>query len=138
MHNWLGTGLLTSSGVKWHKRRKILTPAFHFNILQQFLVIFNDETSRLVEKLHDKCDSTINVVPLVTNFTLQTIAETAMGFSSVIDETGQKKYKAAIHEIVQIVFKRLAKPWLCFDPIFYFSKLAREESSVIKILHDFS
>ena len=39
---------------------------------------------------------------------------------------------------MQIVFKRLAKTWLCFDPIFYFSKLAREESSVIKILHDFS
>lgn len=36
----IGEGLLCSKSTKWSQRRRILTPAFHFNILQKFLSIF--------------------------------------------------------------------------------------------------
>ena len=37
---FLGDGLLNSNGKKWQQRRRILTPTFHFSILQQFLLVF--------------------------------------------------------------------------------------------------
>ncbi|CAD7087159.1 unnamed protein product, partial [Hermetia illucens] len=53
---WLKEGLLVSSGEKWFKRRKIITPAFHFKILEQFLEIFDAQSSSLVRILNDLKD----------------------------------------------------------------------------------
>ncbi|XP_026666988.1 probable cytochrome P450 4p3 [Ceratina calcarata] len=48
---WFNTGLLTSAGRKWQTRRKILTPAFHFNMLREFSDVFIKEGERLIGKL---------------------------------------------------------------------------------------
>lgn len=48
---WLKEGLLISRGRKWHKRRKIITPAFHFKILYQFVDIFERESRVLLKNL---------------------------------------------------------------------------------------
>jgi cytochrome P450 family 4 len=45
---WLGNGLLTSNGKEWASQRKIITPAFHFNILNEFLVVFNRRIDQMM------------------------------------------------------------------------------------------
>lgn len=51
LSEWLGTGLLIASGKKWHLRRKAITPAFHFKILDQFVEIFERQSTIFVENL---------------------------------------------------------------------------------------
>lgn len=48
---WLGEGLVNSNGWKWHQRRKMITPSFHFKILQDFHVVMNSNAGKFVEKL---------------------------------------------------------------------------------------
>lgn len=68
LYPWLGTGLLTSDGNKWYKRRKIITPTFHFKILDTFLDVFNENSEILVNKLREKAETgdVFDVYPFIT------------------------------------------------------------------------
>lgn len=73
---WLGNGLLLSTGKAWSTMRKIITPTFHFKILEQFLVIINRQTDIFIEKLKSKADgcSIINIEKPMSLLTLDVIA----------------------------------------------------------------
>ncbi|XP_053613693.1 cytochrome P450 4C1-like isoform X3 [Plodia interpunctella] len=72
---WLWDGLLLSSGLKWHQRRKILTPAFHFNILRQFLTIMEENCSRMLNALEATEGKATDVISLLSEYTLNSICE---------------------------------------------------------------
>lgn len=61
-------------GFKWKSHRKILSSAFHFGILQNFVSVFHRETDRLVAILKKFEGEEINIVPLAAQFTLYAIA----------------------------------------------------------------
>lgn len=44
------------AGKKWHERRKIITPAFHFKILEQFVEVFDRLGTTVVTKTLQKYD----------------------------------------------------------------------------------
>ena len=56
-HPWLRTGLLTSTGAKWKARRRLITPSFHFKMLEHFLPVFNRNAGVLANKLARHADS---------------------------------------------------------------------------------
>lgn len=70
---FLKTGLLTSNGEKWHTRRRMLTPTFHFEILKEFLEVFREESDKLVITLKENVDKVLDIIPVSTGFTLNTI-----------------------------------------------------------------
>jgi cytochrome P450 len=68
--------MIISSGSKWHSRRKLLTPAFHFSILEQFVPVFCEQTHILIKNLRDVTISNpegFDVVPFVTKCALDII-----------------------------------------------------------------
>lgn len=140
LHPWLGTGLLTSSGQKWRSRRKLLTPAFHFKILEDFVDVFNNEGQKLVKKLQKKADGKpFNSFPYITKCTLDIICETAMGTSiNAQDDEGENAYIDAIYKIGYMTQQRVANAWQHSSFLYWLSGYAKQRDSLVKILHEFS
>jgi cytochrome P450 family 4 len=139
LHDWLGTGLLTSGGRKWMTRRRILTPAFHFSILQQFVNIFNEETDKLVDIFKEVDDqSCVPINPHITQFTLKTIAESAMGTKLQFNTEKEVSYKRAVFTIGDVLLYRLIHTWLIYKLVNFFSPKFFEEKKALKVLHNFT
>lgn len=67
LNSTLGDGLLFSTNKKWFARRRIITPTFHFKILEQFFDVFVKHNQRLLEKLEMKAnEEPFDIFPLVT------------------------------------------------------------------------
>jgi len=50
---WIGEGLILKSGRKWYRNRRLLTPAFHFDILRAYVPIYNEAVDIFMQKLED-------------------------------------------------------------------------------------
>ena len=76
LHGWLGDGLLLISGKKWFRRRKIITPTFHFKILEQFVEIFDQQSATMAKRMYEKADgkTVINMFPVACLCALDIIA----------------------------------------------------------------
>jgi len=152
---WIGEGLVTSKRNKWRFRRKILTPAFHFRILNDFLPIMNKEASKLVQKLsqdkymspkckQDRSNSmgkTIDIVPLIALCTLDTICETAMGVNINCQDDAdgrQSHYVKCLNEVGEMALTRVTRPWLWFDAIFNRTKAGQKFNEAKNYMHEFS
>ncbi|KAB7499154.1 Cytochrome P450 4d2 [Armadillidium nasatum] len=139
MQPWLGTGLLTSSGKKWQHRRKMLTPAFHFKILEDFVEVFNQKSSKFVSNLLEKADGKpFNIFPFITLCTLDIILETAMGSNINVQETPNLDYVESIYEMGRLVTDRQSRPWLQIGFVFKLLGYARRQEKCLKILHSFA
>ncbi|KAF5301471.1 hypothetical protein FQA39_LY02200 [Lamprigera yunnana] len=139
MEAWLGTGLLTSKGSKWQYRRRLLTPAFHFGILQEFSKTIIEQSEILVERLKKNCHKPYIIIDsLITSFTLHTICETAMGTRLNEADEAAKTYVSTIYDMGQLILERIRYPFLTIQWLYRFSALSRKEKSLIKTLHDFT
>lgn len=152
---WLGTGLLLSTGDKWFKRRKILTPAFHFQILEKFVTIMNEQSKIFVKKLETVKGREVNIFPLVNLLALDVICglfglefynqfmirtlllEAAMG-CKINAQLEDSKYVRAVHRTTEIFIQRRFSPLKRSSFIYQFTGMYRREKKALEILHGFT
>uniref|UniRef100_A0AAT9UUQ0 Cytochrome P450 4NW1 n=1 Tax=Maconellicoccus hirsutus TaxID=177089 RepID=A0AAT9UUQ0_MACHI len=135
---WLCEGLLTSTGTKWHMRRKMLTPTFHFKILENFMPIFNRNAKFLTKKLMSTNNTPVDIDAYVSLCTLDIICETAMGTSLDFQMGEATEYVSAIKKAGEIVLKKSLTFWMNNNFFFNVSSTGREYRRNVKLLHRFT
>ncbi|KAH8321574.1 hypothetical protein KR074_009617 [Drosophila pseudoananassae] len=140
MHAWLGLGLLTSTGSKWHKRRKMITPAFHFNILQDFHEVMNENSSKFIDQLKKVADGD-NIFDFQEEahyLTLDVICDTAMGVSINAMENRSSSVVQAFKDMCYIIKMRAFNPWKRNEKLFQWASDYPAYKSTLKTLQDFT
>ncbi|XP_069680175.1 cytochrome P450 4C1-like isoform X1 [Periplaneta americana] len=139
MEPWLGSGLITSTGLKWHTHRKIITPSFHFKILENFVPIFSEKADILVKKLKEEVGGRVfDVYPYVSACTLDIICESAMGTCVNAQLTADSDYVKAVYNMKKITMERIAQPHLLSDFILSLTKWGKLQDKCLKVIHGFT
>ncbi|XP_028414063.1 cytochrome P450 4V2-like [Dendronephthya gigantea] len=139
LHSWLGTGLLTSTGNKWKSRRRLLTPTFHFKILNDFVSIHQKQSGIMVELLQAKADKgEFDIAPYITLCVLDIICETSMGIDIKAQYGSNPEYTKAVFSTCELIQERQKSPWLWPDFIYNITSSGRSHQKALNVLHGFT
>ncbi|OWF56653.1 Cytochrome P450 4F4 [Mizuhopecten yessoensis] len=137
---WLGDGLLISDGKKWERNRRLLTPAFHFDVLKAYVPIYNKVFDIFLDKMEEATSGgkSTDIYHSVGLATLDTLLRCVLSYEDKVQEQGSKHpYVNAVRTLTHIAVKRMMEPWLHPDVLFRFSSSGRKFFKYAKFVHDF-
>nr|XP_044995181.1 cytochrome P450 4F6-like [Jaculus jaculus]XP_044995182.1 cytochrome P450 4F6-like [Jaculus jaculus] len=137
---WLGDGLFLSAGAKWSHHRRLLTPAFHFDILKPYVKTFN-KTADIMhakwQRLASGGSARLDMFEHISLMTLDSLQKCIFGFDSNCQEH-PSKYIATILELSSLIIKRFYQLFLYLDFIYYLTPDGRRFREACKVAHDFT
>jgi len=140
---WLGYGLLTRSALEWRPRRKLLTPTFHYDILKNFVQVFNSQSLILIEQLNNHMKTNKNNIVedlghFISLYALDIICQTSMGQSVNAQVNSDSQYVKAVLRINDIIQQRIKNPLMWSNLIFNLIGSGKEHQWALDILHSFT
>ena len=136
---WLGEGLLIAEGNKWFRNRRLLTPAFHYSILKNYVSIYNSCVSILLDRWHKSArqGKSVLVFQTISSMSLDIILQCAFSFkSNTQEEKTQHPYARSCNEIIQHIADRGLNPIYRISWIYWRTAHGRKMKELCKLVHD--
>ncbi|CAG5116005.1 unnamed protein product [Candidula unifasciata] len=138
---WLGEGLIIANGDRWARSRRLLTPAFHFDILKSYLDIYNKCADILINKISTSSSGgkSMEMYSLINMHALDIILRCAFSYNSDCQtlESGNE-YVKVISELQRLWSKRALQPHLFVELIYSVSTDGKRFYKLCDIAHQVS
>nr|BAM73868.1 cytochrome P450 [Bombyx mori] len=132
--NWLGDGLVTSSGETWKRHRKLLSPAFSQQMLNIYTVVFNRESRNLISYIEIQMKSgPVLITAAFKEMALKALLSTAFGIE--VEECDfNQKYMHAVDEVMAVLTRRIQNILLHNSFVYKLSALKKKEDELIETI----
>ena len=138
---WLGEGLLIADGEKWYRNRRLLTPAFHFQILKPYVEVYNSCLEVMLTKWSEsvKRNEPIELFDSVSLLSLDVVMQCALTFKSDCQRVSIKHpYIKAVCDMVQLSTDRFMNPLYHSNWLYALTPSGYRTRKACKIFHDHS
>ncbi|XP_070206876.1 ultra-long-chain fatty acid omega-hydroxylase-like isoform X2 [Littorina saxatilis] len=138
---WLGEGLLISNGARWARSRRLLTPAFHFDILKPYIHIKNQAANILLDKLQQISEEkkSFDVFQHVSLCLFDILLQCAFAHNSNCQTSGEKdKYVQNVGHLIAMWVERALKPWMHNDFLYKWMPHGRRWYKICDFVHSVS
>ncbi len=136
---WLGEGLLISEDKKWMRNRRLLTPAFHYEILRGYVPVINDCLEIFLKKWTVSAKEGLAVYAFqdVSKLSLDIIMRCA--FSSKSDcQLLENEYINGIDKISTLIDDRFLSLIYRCDFVYNLSASGKKFNKLLKVSHDYT
>ncbi len=138
---WLGEGLLIAEGKKWFRNRRLLTPAFHYEILKGYVSNYNSCLSVLLRNwtASAKAKEPVLVFKSLSAMSLDIIMQSAFSFKSNCQESEVRHpYVQACSDLVHLTSDRIMNPLYLLEGVYWLTPHGRNTKKVCKFVHDYA
>ncbi|XP_062047243.1 cytochrome P450 4A5 [Lepus europaeus] len=137
---WIGYGLLLLNGQPWFQHRRMLTPAFHYDILKPYVGLMVDSVRVMLDRWEQLVsqDSSLEVFQHVSLMTLDTIMKCAFSYqgSVQLDSRNSQSYIQAVGDLNNLVFARVRNIFHHSDFLYSLSPEGRLSHRACQLAHE--
>uniref|UniRef100_A0A669EZK6 Cytochrome P450 family 4 subfamily F member 8 n=1 Tax=Oreochromis niloticus TaxID=8128 RepID=A0A669EZK6_ORENI len=137
---WLGHSLLISNGEVWSRKRRLLTPAFHFDILKNYIAVFNSSSKIMHDKwcrLVAEGKTNLEMFDHVSLMTLDSLLKCAFSYDSNCQESSSE-YVSAIVELNDLATRRQENILHHWDWIYWKTQQGKRFKQALNTVHRFT
>ncbi|KAF4021823.1 hypothetical protein G4228_013771 [Cervus hanglu yarkandensis] len=134
----IGKGLLLLEGQTWFQHRRMLTPAFHYDILKPYVGLMADSVRVMLDKWEKLVsqDSHLEIFGHVSSMTLDTIMKCAFSHQGRVQmDRNSQSYIQAIKDLSHLFFSRLRNAFHQNDLIYRLTPEGRWNHRACHIAH---